>query len=246
MDFPETRMNELDSLQEETKYRFVDIKLLNKALTHKSYTNEKSENLKHNERLEFLGDSVLDVLVSDYLVKEFSNFAEGTLSKIRAAVVNETCLAKLAQKINLGNYLLLGKGENLSGGRQKPSILADTFEALAGAVFRDGGLNAASELFLPLLIEEVSKTAESWSFRDFKSDLQEYTQNKLSCIPSYKVVREFGPDHAKEFEVVVIIKNNEQGKGLGRSKKEAEQAAAKIAMKNFTTNYNDNKITDSS
>jgi ribonuclease III len=245
MEFPEARMDELASLQEGTKYKFIDIKLLNKSLTHKSYANEKSENLKHNERLEFLGDSVLDILVSDYLVKEFSDFAEGTLSKIRAAVVNETCLAKLAQKINLGNYLLLGRGEDLSGGRQKPSILADAFEALAGAVFRDGGLNAASELFLPLLVEEVEKTAESWSFRDFKSDLQEYTQNKLSCIPSYQVVREIGPDHAKEFEVAVVIRNEEQGKGLGRSKKEAEQSAAKIAMENFSTNDSVNKIADS-
>jgi ribonuclease III len=245
MDFPETRMRELVSLQDRTKYKFLDLKLLNKALTHKSYANEKTENLKHNERLEFLGDSVLDVLVSDYLVKEFSDFAEGTLSKIRAAVVNETCLAKLAQKIDLGNYLLLGRGEDLSGGRQKSSILADAFEALAGAVFRDGGLSAASGVFLPLLVEEVEKTAESWSFRDFKSDLQEYTQNKLVCIPSYKVVREIGPDHAKEFEVVVIIKNEEQGKGLGRSKKEAEQAAAKIAMEKFSPNGNGNKIDDS-
>jgi ribonuclease-3 len=116
---------------------------------------------------------------------------------------------------------------------------------LAGAVFRDGGLSAASKIFLPLLVEEVEKTAESWSFRDFKSDLQEYTQNKLNCIPSYKVVREIGPDHAKEFEVIVVIKNQEQGKGLGRSKKEAEQAAAKIAMGEFPQNDNGNKITDS-
>lgn len=245
MDFPETRMGELVSLQDRTKYKFLDLKLLNKALTHKSYANEKSKNLKHNERLEFLGDSVLDILVSDYLVKEFSDFDEGILSKIRAAVVNETCLAKLAQKIDLGNYLLLGRGEDLSGGRLKPSILADAFEALAGAMFRDGGLSAASKIFLPLLVEEVEKTAKSWSFRDFKSDLQEYTQNKLSCIPSYKVVREIGPDHAKEFEVVVIIKNKEQGKGLGRSKKEAEQAAAKIAMGKFPQNNNGNKIADS-
>ena len=136
--------------------------------------------------------------------------------------------------MDLGKFLLLGRGEDLSGGRNKPSILADAFEALAGAVFRDGRLDAASNIFLPLLVEEVEKTAESWSFRDFKSDLQEYTQNKLVCIPSYKVVREFGPDHAKEFEVVVMIKNQVQGKGLGRSKKEAEQAAAKIAMENFS------------
>jgi ribonuclease III len=245
MKFPEARMDELTSLQEGINYKFIDVKLLNKALTHKSYANEKREKLKNNERLEFLGDSVLDILVSDFLVKEYSDFAEGILSKIRAAVVNETCLAKLAQKINLGNYLLLGRGEDLSGGRKKPSILADAFEALAGAVFRDGGLNAASESFLPLLVEEVEKTAKSWSFRDFKSDLQEYTQNKLSCIPSYKVVKEIGPDHSKKFEVVVVIKNEEQGKALGRSKKEAEQAAAKIAMGKFSTNDNGNKIADS-
>lgn len=234
MDFSETRLEELASLQNRIKYEFSDLKLLNKALTHKSYANEKNKIIKHNERLEFLGDSVLDILVSDYLVHKYNDFAEGTLSKIRAAVVNETCLAKLAKKIELGDYLLLGRGEDLSGGRKKPSILADAFEALAGAVFRDARLDAASNIFLPLLVEEIKKTAESWSFRDFKSDLQEYTQNKMVCIPSYKVVREIGPDHAKEFEVVVMVKSEIQGKGLGRSKKEAEQAAAKIAMENFS------------
>ena len=236
MDFSETRMEQLDSLQDRIKFKFSDINLLNKALTHMSYTNENSETLKHNERLEFLGDSVLDILVSDYLVQEYSEFAEGTLSKIRAAVVNETCLANLAKNIKLGNYLLLGRGEDLSGGREKASILADTFEALAGAVFCDGRLDAAANIFLPLMKEEIVKTAESWSFRDFKSDLQEYTQNKLVCIPSYKVVREIGPDHAKKFEVVVMIKNEVEGKGLGRSKKEAEQAAAKMAMENYSHN----------
>jgi len=236
MDFSETRMEQLDSLQDRIKFKFSDIKLLNKALTHRSYANENSEPIKHNERLEFLGDSVLDILVSDYLVNQYSEFAEGTLSKIRAAVVNETCLARLAKNIKLGNYLLLGRGEDLSGGREKASILADTFEALAGAVFCDGKFDAASNIFLPLLIEEITKTAQSWSFRDFKSDLQEYTQNKLVCIPSYKVVREIGPDHAKKFEVIVIIKNEVEGKGFGRSKKEAEQAAAKMAMENYSKN----------
>jgi len=234
MDFSENRMQELRSLQNQINFRFSDLKLLNNALTHKSYANEKSKNLNHNERLEFLGDSVLDVLVSDFLVDTYSDFAEGVLSKIRAAVVNESCLAKLAQKIKLGDYLLLGKGEQISGGKNKPSILADAFEALAGAVFRDGRLDAASKIFLPLLVEEIEKTAKSWSFRDFKSDLQEYTQNKLICIPSYKVIKETGPDHAKEFEVVVKIKNEIQGKGFGKSKKEAEQAAAKIAIKKYS------------
>ena len=234
MDFSENRMQELRSMQDQINFEFSDLKLLNKALTHRSYANEKGKNLKHNERLEFLGDSVLDILVSDFLVHKYCDFDEGILSKIRAAVVNESCLAKLAKKINLGDYLLLGKGEQISGGKNKPSILADAFEALVGAVFRDGRLDAASNIFLPLFIEEIEKTAKSWSFRDFKSDLQEYTQNKLVCIPSYKVVKETGPDHAKEFEVVVMIKNKIQGKGLGKSKKEAEQAAAKIAIEKYT------------
>ncbi len=234
MNFSETRIEQLGSLQDRIKFKFSDIKLLNKALTHRSYANENNKALMHNERLEFLGDSVLDILVSDYLVYKYDGFAEGTLSKIRAAVVNETCLAKLAKNIKLGDYLLLGRGEDLSGGREKASILADTFEALAGAVFCDGRFDAASNIFLPLLIDEITKTAQSWSFRDFKSDLQEYTQNKLVCIPSYKVVREIGPDHAKKFEVVVMIKNEIEGKGCGRSKKEAEQAAAKMAMKNYS------------
>ncbi len=228
------RAQEVASLQETLGYVFSDLKLLNKALTHKSYVNERNETLKHNERFEFLGDSVLDIVVSDYLVHQFSDYAEGTLSKIRAAVVNESCLAGLARKIDLGKYLLLGKGENLSGGRDKPSILANAFEAVAGALFRDGGLESASRAFLPLLKVEIFKFADSWSFRDFKSDLQEYTQNKLVCTPSYKVVNELGPDHAKEFEVVVMIKNKVMGNGFGKSKKEAEQAAAKMAMESFS------------
>jgi len=221
------RAQEVASLQKTLGYEFSDLKLLNKALTHKSYVNEINENLKHNERFEFLGDSVLDILVSDYLIHQFTDYAEGTLSKIRAAVVNESCLAGLARKIDLGKYLLLGKGENLSGGREKPSILANAFEAVAGALFKDGGLESASRVFLPLLEEEISKFAKSWSFRDFKSDLQEITQNKLVCTPSYKVVNEMGPDHAKEFEVNVKIKNKVMGKGFGKSKKKQNKRLQK-------------------
>jgi ribonuclease III len=234
IEVPSDRTDEVFLLQKTLGYTFSDIRLLNKALTHKSYVNERNEFLKHNERFEFLGDSVLDVLVSNYLVSEFSDYAEGTLSKIRAAVVNETCLANLARKIELGKYLLLGKGEDFSGGRNKSSILADAFEAVAGALFRDGGLESASQVFLPLLRGEISNFSHSWDFRDFKSELQEYTQNKWVCTPKYKVVNEFGPDHAKEFEVTVTIKSQFKGQGSGSSKKEAEQAAAKMAMKNFS------------
>ena len=234
IEVPSDRTDEVFPLQKTLGYTFSDIRLLNKALTHKSYVNERSELLKHNERFEFLGDSVLDVLVSDYLVSEFSDYAEGTLSKIRAAVVNETCLADLARKIELGKYLLLGKGEDFSGGRNKSSILADAFEAVAGALFRDGGLESASQVFLPLLKGEISNFSHSWDFRDFKSELQEYTQNKWVCTPKYKVVNELGPDHAKEFEVTVTIKSQVKGQGSGSSKKEAEQAAAKMAMEKFS------------
>lgn len=227
------RTQEVAPLQEKLGYAFSNLKLLNKALTHKSYVNEKNETIKHNERFEFLGDSVLDILVSDYLVEEYADYAEGTLSKIRAAVVNESCLAGLARKIDLGNYLLLGKGENLSGGREKASILANAFEAVAGAIFKDGGLESATNVFLPLLKIEIAVFADTVSFRDFKSDLQEYTQNRLVCTPSYKVVNETGPDHAKEFEVAVRIKNKVTGTGFGKNKKEAEQAAAKMALENI-------------
>jgi ribonuclease III len=229
------RIHAVTPLQKTIGYTFIDIGLLNKALTHKSYVNEKSASLKHNERLEFLGDSVLDILVSNYLVCEFSDYAEGTLSKIRSGVVNETCLANLARKIELGKYLLLSKGEDLSGGRDKSSILADTFEAIAGALFRDGGLESASKVFLPLLIEEISNLSSSWDFRDFKSELQEHTQTKWVCTPSYRVINQYGPDHAKTFEVTVAINSKVKGQGLGTSKKEAEQAAAKMALENLSS-----------
>ncbi len=229
------RAQEIVPLQQTLGYMFSDLNLLNKALTHKSYVNERNEALKHNERFEFLGDSVLDVLISDYLVRQFSDYAEGTLSKIRAAVVNESSLAGIARKIDLGKYLLLGKGENLSGGRDKSSILADAFEAVAGALFRDGGLESTGKVLLPLLELEMDKYSDSWSFRDFKSDLQEYTQNQFVCTPSYKVVNELGPDHAKEFEIAVSVKNKIMGKGFGKSKKEAEQAAAQMAMGSYSS-----------
>ena len=227
------RNQELAALQKTLGYTFSDLKLLNKSLTHKSYVNEKTEALKHNERFEFLGDSVLDLIMSDYMVSEYEDFREGMLSKIRASVVNESCLAELARRIDLGRYLLLGKGELLSGGREKVSLLANAFEAMAGAVYRDSNLEKASAIFLPLLQPEINKFIENRSSRDYKSELQEYTQNKLLCIPTYKVTRERGPDHEKEFEIVVMVKEQVKGNGTGRSKKEAEQSAAKMALEHY-------------
>lgn len=230
------RKEELAKLQKTLAYSFMEVKLLNKALTHKSYVNETEENLKHNERFEFLGDSVLDLIVSEYMIRKYSDYKEGVLSKIRAGVVNESCLAKLARKIDLGDYLLLGRGEEMSGGRNKPSLLANAYEALVGAIYFDSNLETAAKVLLPSIKKEIKGFIETPESRDYKSDLQEYTQNKMVCIPAYKVTKEIGPDHEKQFEVVVSIKNKSRGKGMGRSKKEAEQAAAKMALEGFRNN----------
>jgi ribonuclease-3 len=230
---PSERIQELASLQKQINYTFQDISLLNKALTHKSFVNENSQHLKDNERFEFLGDSVLDLIVSGYIIKTFPGFSEGTLSKIRAAVVNETCLAELARQIDLGKYLLLGKGEAASGGREKNSLLANTYEALAGAVYFDSNLETALDIYLPVLGKEIAKYAETARFRDYKSELQEYTQTHFNCIPNYNIVNEKGPAHAKEFEVVVLVQESDRGRGSGKSKKEAEQAAAKSALESY-------------
>ncbi|MDP7557098.1 MAG: ribonuclease III [Nitrospinaceae bacterium] len=229
----EERIIELAPLQKTLNYSFNDPCLLNKALTHKSYANEIDIPVKNNERFEFLGDSVLDLIVSHYMILEYDDLAEGALSKIRAAVVNEACLAKLAKDIDLGQYLLLGKGEHFSGGRQKSSILANAFEALVGALFCDSNLETVSKILMPTLIIEIDKYKDTCKLRDFKSDLQEYTQDKLTCIPSYQVVGEMGPDHDKSFEVEVTVRNKVQGKGNGKSKKEAEQSAAMMALGNY-------------
>ena len=230
---PTERTQELTFLQKQIGYTFRNISLLNKALTHKSYVNENSEPLKDNERFEFLGDSVLDLIVSGYMIKAFPDFAEGTLSKIRAAVVNESCFAELARQMNLGRYLLLGKGEASSGGREKNSLLANAYEALAGAVYFDSNMETALELYLPVLSVEIAKYADTACFRDYKSELQEYTQTHFNCIPNYQIVNEKGPAHAKEFEVAVLVQVNVRGRGNGRSKKEAEQGAAKAALESF-------------
>jgi ribonuclease-3 len=227
------RKEELTRLQKTLGYSFKEIKLLNKALTHKSYVNETGEDLKHNERFEFLGDSVLDLIVSEYMVRKYSDFKEGALSKIRAGVVNEACLAKLALNIELGDFLLLGRGEEISGGRKKASLLADAYEALAGAIYFDSNIETAAKIFLPHIKKEITSFIDTPESRDYKSDLQEYTQNKFLCIPVYKITNETGPDHEKQFEVVVLIKDKNRGKGVGRSKKEAEQAAAKVALDTF-------------
>jgi ribonuclease-3 len=216
-------------------YQFKDLELLHKSLTHKSYCNEVLLSLKNNERLEFLGDSVLDLIVADYMFLTYQNLPEGSLSKLRAAVVNESSLAGLAKNLELGSYILLGKGESFSGGRQKASILANAYEALVGALFCDSDFRTTADVFLPKLVEKIDEYRGACIATDFKSDLQEYTQNRFSCVPLYEVVGEMGPGHDKRFDVKVKIRSQVLGSGKGRSKKEAEQNAAKEALSAFLT-----------
>ena len=231
----EDRINALVPLQGVLCYEFKDLELLNKSLTHKSYSNEVLLSLKNNERLEFLGDSVIDLIMADYMFLTYPDLPEGSLSKIRAAIVNENSLARLAIKLELGSYLLLGKGESFSGGRQKASILANAYEALVGALFCDSDFRTTADVFLPQLIEKIDEYRGACIATDFKSDLQEYTQNRFSCVPLYEVVGEIGPGHNKRFDVKVKIRSQVLGSGKGRSKKEAEQNAAKEALSTFLT-----------
>ena len=231
----EDRINTLITLQRLLCYQFKDLELLHKSLTHKSYSNEVLLSLKNNERLEFLGDSVLDLIVADYMFLTYQNLPEGSLSKLRAAVVNESSLAGLAKNLELGSYILLGKGESFSGGRQKASILANAYEALVGALFCDSDFRTTADVFLPKLVEKIDEYRGACIATDFKSDLQEYTQNRFSCVPLYEVVGEMGPGHDKRFDVKVKIRSQVLGSGKGRSKKEAEQNAAKEALSAFLT-----------
>lgn len=224
----------LERLQERLGYRFGDRAILLQSMTHTSYghefLNEKSIALRDNERLEFLGDAILDVIVSDILLEAFPSANEGQLSKMRAAVVNEKTLAMVAKSIQLQDTLRLGKGELQTGGNQKPSILSSAFEALIAAIYLDGGFQAVypvvRHLFAPLFAEERDLLA----FYDHKTQLQEIVQARWKVTPTYHLLGTDGPDHAKTFEVEVRM----NGKGLavasGNSKKEAEQNAAKAAI----------------
>ncbi|MBW4828653.1 MAG: ribonuclease III [Clostridiaceae bacterium] len=219
-------------LQNELNFIFKDITLLNGALTHSSYANEhRKSNMIHNERLEFLGDSVLNLAVSDYIYKKYPYYPEGNLTKIRATVVCESALALIAKKIKLGNYLLLGKGEEATGGRNRDSILADALEALIGAMYLDKGFRDAQKFVIRLLEREIIEASKKGElFIDYKTKLQETLQRNRKAGIEYKIVKEEGPDHDKKFHILALIDEEEFGRGYGRSKKEAEQMAAKEVL----------------
>lgn len=213
-------------------YKFKNIDILEKSLTHSSYSNEDKLYTKvNNERLEFLGDAVLSIVVSRYIFDKYPDYPEGDLTKLRSQVVCEDTLSIVAAQLNVGSFLLLGKGEEASGGRDRKSILADAVEAIIAAIYIDGGYKAAETFVLDNLTKQIQLAVKGKIISDYKSYLQEYYQGKSqSCKIKYVVTKEEGPDHEKMFHVNVIVNKKIVGAGIGKSKKLAEQDAAKNAL----------------
>lgn len=209
---------------------FKNKKLWQQAFTHRSYLNEAKQQTESNERLEFLGDSILSFIVSQYLYRTYPNFAEGILTNLRSLLVNTKSLAKEADKLDFGKFLLLSKGEEESKGRQNPSLLADCFEAFCGALFLDQGLDAVEKFLSETILTKTQAIVEKKSFKDPKSLLQEYVQAKKQNSPTYVVLEEEGPAHAKTFTIGVYVGNELLGTGKGKSKQEAQENAAIVAL----------------
>ena len=219
----------MKNLEEKLGYKFKNINLLENALTHSSYANEVRDGTSSNERLEFLGDSVLSIIVSEFIYKKFANQPEGELTKLRASLVCEKSLCGFSRELELGKYLRLGKGEEKGGGRNRDSILADAFEAVLAAMYLDGGFEVAKNHVLRFVKEEIEHTDDE-VFKDYKTLLQEIIQRNPEESVAYFLTGESGPDHNKLFTVEVRLNSNVIGKGEGRSKKQAEQMAAKQAL----------------
>ena len=227
----------IEDLQKKLSYGFKNPELIREALTHKSFVNENPDlTLRDNERFEFLGDAVLDLAISTYLIKTFPDLQEGELSRLKSMVVSEVSLSKIALEMDLGKYLLLGKGEEHTGGRKKDSLLANTLESIIAAIYLDGGIDQACDFIIKTFSWHIMTLAREGISLDYKTDLQEYCQARGLPLPVYKVLRETGPDHKKTFEIELSINGEVFGMGSGRSKKDAEQKAAKEALKHLTNN----------
>jgi len=224
---------EINHLADKLGLKFNDLNLLKEALTHRSYLNEVKEKISSNERLEFLGDAVLSFIISSWLFKKFPEYPEGKLTNLRSNLVKTSSLAKIAQKLKIGDYLLLSKGEKESQGQKNPTLLANTMEAIIGAIFLDQGTETVKNFikthFNPLL-EEIIKTGR---LKDYKSLLQEKIQAQEKPAPIYKTIKEEGPEHDKIFTVNVIVENKILATGKGKSKQKAEQQAAKKALQSL-------------
>lgn len=231
MELTKEEKQKLKLLEKALGYSFRRRSHLRRALTHRSYANEmRLKATEHNERYEYLGDAVLELAVSHLLMEYFPDHPEGELSKLRAAVVNETQLAELARELHLGDYLYLGKGEEQTGGRDKPSLLSDALEAVLGAIYMDRGFKKSFEV-IKRNYRNIFKNVEQGNFiQDFKTRLQEESQGRFRTVPRYRLMRESGPDHSKTFEVHLYIEDTLYGAGRGASKKAAEQDAARQAL----------------
>lgn len=216
----------ISELEKRLGYQFKDTNLIIEALTHKSF--KKSYN---NERLEFLGDAVLDLIIGEYLFKKFKDSNEGELSKLRASLVNEEGFAKLAKQIDLGECIFISLAEENNSGRQKPSLISNAFEAVMGAIYLESGLYAVRDIVLELIERTYPKIELDVIFKDYKTTLQELTQSEFATTPKYTMVGSSGPDHKKEFEIEVSINENTLAIAKGKSKKSAQQEAAKKALK---------------
>ena len=224
------RLRQINKLQSILKIKFRNKSPLNRALTHRSHLNEAGPGARDNERLEYLGDSVLALVVNEYLFKRFEKYPEGDLAKIKSAVVSEATLFKVARELNLGSFLLMGKGEELSGGRTRPSILANSLEAVIGALYLDSGLKDCKKLVLSLLKSDIERIDSMESYRDPKTTLQEYVQKKYRERPLYEIIAESGPDHQKQFTVRLVVAGKSVAEGTGASKRGAEMEAARKAL----------------
>ncbi|EHW5913154.1 ribonuclease III [Campylobacter coli] len=218
-------MKNIELLEQKLAYKFKDKDLLIHALTHKSF--KKPYN---NERLEFLGDAVLDLVVGEYLFHKFAKDAEGDLSKLRAALVNEKSFAKIANSLNLGDFIFMSAAEENNGGKEKPSILSDALEAIMGAIHLEAGFDFARNIALKLIEKNFPQINAKNLIKDYKTKLQEITQAKLGQTPQYETVRAFGPDHLKQFEIALFLNGQELARAIAGNKKEAQQMAAKITL----------------
>ena len=220
----------MNYLENRLNYKFKDKNLLKNALTHSSYANEIRNGISSNERLEFLGDSILSLIVSEHIFARFPNMPEGELTRLRASLVCEKALCSFSREIGLGEHLLLGRGEDKGGGRERDSILADTFEAVLAAIYLDGGMESAKKHVMNFVLREINCNNDENDFKDYKTLLQEIIQRNPEEYVTYILTDEKGPDHDKMFTVEVRLNSNTIGTGSGKSKKRAEQMAAKQAL----------------
>ncbi len=226
-------MPDFDALQNILGLKFNDPSLLKTALTHRSFLNEDKNTKVSNERLEFLGDSVLSLLVSTEVYNRFESYPEGKLTTLRSLLVKTKTLGELSQKLKFGEFLLISKGEEKSGGRNNMSLLADTFEAVLGAIYLDSGLEIAKKFLEINLFPLITEVESNTNLHDYKSALQELTQGKLKISPTYQVLEQTGPDHEKTFTIGVFIEGKLLATGAGKSKQEGEQDAARLALESF-------------